>query len=83
MDTVDVITDKQRQVTAHARGKPHPPVPRHLQAVGVTHLLLHEGIVPGQTVNYHLEPNLPVTCELVYSRRPSAEDVVERKRQTG
>jgi hypothetical protein len=27
-----------------------------MQGKGVTHLVLHEGIVPGQSVNYHLEP---------------------------
>ena len=64
MDIVEEVTDKQRQVTVHVRGQTYPPVPRHLQESGVTHLQLHEGIVPGQTVNYHLEPNDWAVCLL-------------------
>ena len=63
-DIVDVVTDPDTQRAVHVRGDPHPAVPKHMQAAGVTHLALHEGIVPGQTVNYHLEPHDWAVCLL-------------------
>jgi hypothetical protein len=56
MEIVHTVVKKETQVPIHKRGSEHPPVPESKKGHKVTHLNLHFGIVPGQTVNFHLEP---------------------------
>jgi hypothetical protein len=53
---VKAVKDKLTQVPLCERGCAIPPVPAKMNHPGNTHLTIHEGVVPGQTVNYNLEP---------------------------
>jgi hypothetical protein len=50
------LTDKESQVPLCERNCAHPRLPAHMNQAGNTHLNTHFGVVPGQKVNYDLEP---------------------------
>jgi len=58
------VMDKTKEVAVCERNCVHPEVPANKKGRGITHLILHEGIVPGQTVNFHLEPDDWTMCLL-------------------
>lgn len=64
MQVVAVVRDATSQVPLCERGCNPPKVPPHKNDKGVTHSSLHYGIVPGQTVNYNLDPEKWSICLL-------------------
>lgn len=61
---VTVVENKAKEVQVCARDCVHPQVPPNKRGKGVTHLNLHEGVVPGQSVNFDLEPDDWTMCLL-------------------
>ena len=64
MEIVATVTNPKTQVPLCQRGCPQPAVPTKKKGRGVTHLSLHEGVTPGQTVNFHMEPDSWGLCLL-------------------
>lgn len=64
MTIVREVSNAKTQVKLCCRGCPHPAVPSKKKGKGITHLGLHEGVTPGQTVNFHLEPCAWCMCLL-------------------
>ena len=64
MKIVEEVKNCLLEVKILKRGDPEPIVPIGKRGKGVTHLSLHFGIVPGQTVNFDLQPEDWAICLL-------------------